>query len=516
MRILSKLIFSLTILLSFASFALAQSSGAPQTLANGSPVGPYSDAQGTLRYFRISVPAGATSASFALTGATGDCDLYVKRGAAPTTASWDYRPYLSSSNETVNVTNPAAADWFIMLRAYRAYTGVRLTASYQVVVVPNPTQTAAAPTFSPAPGTYSGQVNVSLSTSTTNAVIRFTTNGSTPTTASEVYNAPIMVTASTTVKAITTATGYLDSAVSSGAYTIVNGVSTLVKDVPIPNLSGSQGSQLNYKFVVPAGQTSLTISIAGASNSTGDCDLYVKRGAAPTTGSWDHRPYLSRSNETVQIANPAAGDYFIMLNGYSAYTAVSLTGTYDGSVVTGLPDLTFFPGSMNPRVTTETFAATDCAVVEQAVPEGTHKLLRFSTETRNVGTADLVLGSPASNPSFVWGSCHGHYHFNSFAAYRLLNTAGQVVRTGNKVGFCLMDITRNSSTANPSARYNCSNQGIQAGWADVYSSNLTGQWIVITGLASGSYILEVEVDPMGYITEANETNNITRVNVTIP
>jgi hypothetical protein len=514
MNTLAKLILALSVLLPW--LAQAQTAAAPQVLGNGVAVTSLSGAQGSLRYYQISIPAGAPSASFAITGSSGDCDIYVKHGSVPSTSSWTYRPYLSSSNETVNVTQPAAGSWFIMLRGYSAYSGVQLRAAFQPpVVTPNPTA-AAAPTFSPAPGTFNGQVNVALATTTPNAVIRFTTNGSNPTSASEVYNAPIMLTASATVKAIAQAPGFVDSAVTTGSYTVTNAIQTLAKGVPVDNLSGAQGSQKNFKFAVPSGMTSLTISIAGASGATGDSDLYVKYGSQPTLSSWDYRPYMSRSNETVQVANPAAGDWYIMLNGYSAYTAVTLTGNYSGAVVTGKPDLVFWAGSMNPRITTETFAATDCAVVEQAVPQGTHKLLRFTTETRNVGTADLVLGNPSNNSSFVWGSCHGHYHFNSFAAYRLLNTAGQVVRTGNKVGFCLMDISRFGSTANPSSRYNCSSQGIQAGWADVYSSNLTGQWVVVTGVPAGNYVLEVEVDPMNFIAEADETNNITRVNVTIP
>ena len=127
-----------------------------------------------------------------------------------------------------------------------------------------------------------------------------------------------------------------------------------------------------------------------------------------------------------------------------------------------------------------------------------------------------MLGNPASNPLFEYGACHGHYHFRSFAQYRLLDTTGAVVRNGKKVGFCLMDITRVGATANPNPRYNCSSQGIQAGWADIYSSNLSGQWIDITGLPSGAYTLEIVIDPMNLIDELDEANNTTRTNVTIP
>ena len=79
--------------------------------------------------------------------------------------------------------------------------------------------TAATPTFSPAPGSYNpGQV-VTLSDTTTGAVIHCTTNGSTPTASSPVCTT-LTLNTTTTIKAIAVATGYNNSAVASGTYTI--------------------------------------------------------------------------------------------------------------------------------------------------------------------------------------------------------------------------------------------------------------------------------------------------------
>ena len=79
--------------------------------------------------------------------------------------------------------------------------------------------TAATPTFSPAPGAYSpGQV-VTLSDTTTGAVIHCTTDGSTPTASSPVCTT-LTLNTTTTIKAIAVATGYNNSAVASGTYTI--------------------------------------------------------------------------------------------------------------------------------------------------------------------------------------------------------------------------------------------------------------------------------------------------------
>jgi outer membrane protein OmpA-like peptidoglycan-associated protein len=78
---------------------------------------------------------------------------------------------------------------------------------------------AAAPAFSPAPGTFDGSQQVTLSSSTPKAVIRYTTDGTEPTEASPVYTGPITVDRTTTLKAIAVAPGALRSPVVSGTFT---------------------------------------------------------------------------------------------------------------------------------------------------------------------------------------------------------------------------------------------------------------------------------------------------------
>ena len=74
---------------------------------------------------------------------------------------------------------------------------------------------AAAPTMSPAPGTYGAAQTVSLSDATPGAVIYYTEDGTTPTTASTLYAAPLSISTSTTLKAIAVTTGYSASAIAS-------------------------------------------------------------------------------------------------------------------------------------------------------------------------------------------------------------------------------------------------------------------------------------------------------------
>lgn len=79
---------------------------------------------------------------------------------------------------------------------------------------------AAMPVFNPSPGTYSSTQQVTISSSTSGTTIYYTTDGSTPTTASTRYIGPVTISTTKTLKAIATATNFTNSAVASGLYTI--------------------------------------------------------------------------------------------------------------------------------------------------------------------------------------------------------------------------------------------------------------------------------------------------------
>jgi poly(beta-D-mannuronate) lyase len=85
-----------------------------------------------------------------------------------------------------------------------------------------PGGSTAAPVFSPAAGTYTSGQSVTISSATSGATIRYTTNGTNPTSASgTVYSGPVSIAATTTLKAIAYKSGLTDSAVSTANYTIM-------------------------------------------------------------------------------------------------------------------------------------------------------------------------------------------------------------------------------------------------------------------------------------------------------
>ncbi|WDE05549.1 S8 family serine peptidase [Thalassomonas viridans] len=102
----------------------------------------------------------------------------------------------------------------------------------------------------------------------------------------------------------------------------------LTNGVAKTSLSGAKDETQVFTLEVPAGATGLSFNTTGGS---GDADMYVKFGSAPTTSSYDCRSWNSNSTESCDIASAQAGTYYVMLNGYSAYSGVSLTGSYTES-----------------------------------------------------------------------------------------------------------------------------------------------------------------------------------------
>ena len=65
--------------------------------------------------------------------------------------------------------------------------------------------------------------------------------------------------------------------------------------------------------------------------------------------------------------------------------------------------------------------------------------------------------------------------------------------------------------------YNCGFQGITSGWGDWYYKQLTGQWIDITGVPEGDYIVRVTINAAGTFDEGtNRYPNVVQTSIHIP
>jgi hypothetical protein len=126
----------------------------------------------------------------------------------------------------------------------------------------------------------------------------------------------------------------------------------------------------------------------------------------------------------------------------------------------------------------------------------------------------MVMGVPSNAPDlFHFSDCHQHYHFDGYAVYDLLDPTGNVVAEGHKQAFCLIDLDQ-WAAGYPGPNYNCGNQGISKGWADIYSGNLDCNWIDVTDVPPGDYTLRISVNPpldatgVPPVVERDYSNNV--------
>jgi hypothetical protein len=144
---------------------------------------------------------------------------------------------------------------------------------------------------------------------------------------------------------------------------------------------------------------------------------------------------------------------------------------------------------------------------------------------------------PAGNVH--WHAIHQHYHFDGFAQSNLWaidavgNRAGSApVATGNKVSFCIATTSINpdywGQRAFGPASYPAPDclepestshgldhfkQGMAVGWTDEYNWFLPGQYVEVTGVPDGDYILDTTVDPTSRLVESDKSNNCGSVRV---
>ena len=180
------------------------------------------------------------------------------------------------------------------------------------------------------------------------------------------------------------------------------------------------------------------------------------------------------------------------------------------------------------------------------------RLLRFSTVVVNVGegafevrarrpditapdmTTEQRIFDDAGNSRYIStaatmffsGDGHNHWHVRNFQHYELNRLDNGVkVGTGAKSGFCFFDneifgaLTNRVYTGQNSCNGGSSalqtTMGLSAGWGDLYGADLFGQYIDITGLASGQYRLSVTADLDNWFLETDDFNNSSWVDIQV-
>lgn len=197
------------------------------------------------------------------------------------------------------------------------------------------------PTASVVSGNINQGTTVTLATETKDAIIYYTTDGSTPTTSSAIYTQAIAITTDTTIKAIAIKEGMTDSAVAIFSYTVLGSKKTTISisdakaepgdtvtlTLDISNNPGIAGMMLKLSYDDGLNLTSITKGNALANLTfTPSADITKK----PCTLVWDGLTADSTNgtllNLTFKIDDPAVdGEYDVAIS----YTDEDI---YDGDL----------------------------------------------------------------------------------------------------------------------------------------------------------------------------------------
>ncbi len=226
-----------------------------------------------------------TPVSVTITDTTSGATVYYTTdGSTPTTSSTVYTGAISVA--TTTTVNAIAAGGGYSPSSVASWTYNFKTAT---------------PAFSPESyGAYHAPVTVTITDTTPNATIYYTTNGSTPTTSSTVYSTPITLSTTTTLNAIAASPGNGNSAEMSWPYTIT---------AVAPTFSPESYATYTSPVTVTITDTTPGVTI-----------YYTTNGSTPTTSSTTYTGPITISSTTT-LSAIAAG------NGYGSSTVTSFTYT---------------------------------------------------------------------------------------------------------------------------------------------------------------------------------------------
>jgi hypothetical protein len=253
---------------------------------------------------------------------------------------------LYSSNQNPSRDYPGTATKFVVPTVVngKVYVGTAEFLSVYGLLAAGPQ--AAAPVLNPGGESFAGSIAVTITDSTPGASIYYTTDGSTPTTSSRKYSGPITVSTTQTINAVASASGFVQSTVSSETYNL-------------------QTQAITPVFSPVAGSFNSSQLVTLSSDTPGAKIYYTTDGSTPTPGVGSTQLYGSAitvsSTETIHAVATLAGltnspvsaaTYTIVvgatgINFVNGFSSSQSALTFNGSTVLNDTRLQLTNGSLN-------------------------------------------------------------------------------------------------------------------------------------------------------------------------
>jgi serine protease len=455
---------------------------------------------GNERYAMVTTTK-AQGLTFSSSGGTGNADLYVKFGSAPTTTSFDCKSTQGGNSEACSIPVAQAGTYYVLLQAASSYSGVSVTGSAsgnkKPIVAYSVNSTGLTANFTDGSSDADGGV-------TSRTWIFGDGSTSTATNPSHSYSLAGGYTVQLTAKDASNASNCAlrQVNVNPPSQALQNGVS-------VNNIAANTGALLPYTLAVPAGASNLHFNTSGG---TGDADLYVKFGSPPTLSDFDCVSGTETTTESCVLPSATAGTWYVLVNAYSKISGVSLVGSYTGGSANHAPTANFsFTTSALTANFTDSSTDSDGSIASRSWNFGdgnTSSTANPSHTYANPGTYTVTLtvtdngGLQNSNSKQVTVSSGGGVSIS--IADASITEGGSLSR---KITFTL-NLSAASST---DVKYNIATfDGTATAPSDYTARSLTGLSIP-AGTLSKAFQVSVNGDTLA---EPDETFNVALSNVT--
>ncbi|WP_245767520.1 PPC domain-containing protein [Stigmatella erecta] len=394
-------------------------------LGSGTPV---TDVSGPSKdwscIYALTLSEPATRLEFVTSGGTGDGDLYVKFGSAPTdTSSYSCRSIGGTSTESCVISNPKLGTYYVRMYGHTVFSGITLTGTYKPLATSGCDTTVAL--SNGVPVTHLSMPVLHLSCFYTLEVppgagdLKFTTSGSGE---ADLYvkfgSAPTLTSydcrswntgsaESCVIPAAQAGTYHVRLWSGAGSYSGVSLTGSYTQDCTslLALTPGTAAGNLTapanrwsciHALEVPERATDLKFVTSGG---TGNGDLYVRYGAVPDKTTHDCKSTGTTTSETCTLPAARAGTYYVRMTGPTAFSGVNLTGTYALGKPQGCTGTSVLSNG-TPEGAVGAAANDWSCLYALEVPPGANNL-RFVTSGGS-GNGDLYVkrGTPPSDTSY--------------------------------------------------------------------------------------------------------------------